>query len=428
MNEIFINTSKQQKTEFVDKNGEKMKIKKLTQATEWLECDKLHSIAFLSDDWNEKEAMERFQKQERGEIPREEEAWGLYSGEKMVTSVVSGDRRYTFYDGNIKIGELHMVGSLPEERGHGYVRELMKAILSDYQKRGYPMAMLIPFSFAFYRKFGFEVCSNVLKQKVSIDQFASFQNELRAKLMDCEEDLELVRKLYDSYIRDKNLAYIKTEQDYKYRGNGEFGKPDFFYAGNRQYTYLFLDNENQAKGYLKFIYVQGAEGPFAGDMHVQEIIYDTPETFRNMLGFIGGMSAKIRNVEFEMLEDLDLTDLLPEGDQIERTLDSHILMRALNVKDLLSRICTDTVGSFTIEVQDEFLGNTEKYEVILDGDKTDVNEANTEADITVSIQTFTQLITGKIGAIDAAYKVGTIVRREREILKKVFVKKAIAVQ
>lgn len=403
-----------------------MQIKKLSTASEWLECDRLHSIAFLFDDWNEKDALERFQKQEKGELPRNEEAWGVYSGNKMVTSVVTNDKSYRFYGKDLKVGELHMVGSLPEERGHGYVRKLIREILTDYKDRGYSMAMLIPFSFEFYRQFGFEVCSNVLKQKASIDQFAGFRNEFNARLLDAEEDMKIIKGLYTSFIDGKNLAYIKTEQDYAYRGNGEYGEPDFFHEKNRQYTYLFFDDEKHAKGYLKFIYVHGHEGPFTGDMLVQEIVYDSPKTFRSMLGFISGMSAKIRNVVFEMMDDLDLTNVLPEGDRIERVLDSHILMRALDVPDLLARICIDTVGTFTIEVQDDFLENSGTYQVSFDGKKTEVRETKLEADITVDIQTFTQLITGKIDVNDAEYKVDTVLRRDNDLLRKVFMKRPIA--
>ncbi len=407
--------------------GKIMQIRKLTTADEWIECDRLHSIAFLFEDWNEKEARERFQKEEAGELDRNEEAWGAFSKEKMTASVVTNDRVQMFFGKELQVGELHMVGTLPEERGNGYVRELIRTILRDFQDRGYAMAMLIPFSCSFYRKYGFELCSNILKQKASIEQFSMFKNELHARLLDKASDVDIVKALYSAFIRDKNLASVKTERDYEYRGNGEFGEPDFFHAKNRQYTYLFFDEKENAKGYIKFIFVTGENGPFVGDMQVQEIVYDSAATFCSMLGFIGGMGAKVRNVIFEMIDDIDLTNLLPEGDQIERTLDSHVMMRALNVKELLLRMRTKAKGHFVLTIEDYFLTeNTKTWEVCLTEDGPEVTETDAEADLILSVQTFTQLINGKIGIKEALYRQGTVLSHNEELLAAVFTKRSIS--
>ena len=46
---------------------------------------------------------------------------------------------------------------------------MMGVVLRAYKEKGLPLVVLIPFSFAFYRKFGFELASREMTQRVKID-------------------------------------------------------------------------------------------------------------------------------------------------------------------------------------------------------------------------------------------------------------------
>ncbi len=73
-----------------------MYTKKLTKWQEWFESDRIVGTSFLHG-WNEKEAEEKARKQGTGELPREEEAWGVFDDAgHMQTTIVTSTRKVMF--------------------------------------------------------------------------------------------------------------------------------------------------------------------------------------------------------------------------------------------------------------------------------------------------------------------------------------------
>ena len=153
-------------------------IRKLDTWQEWMESDRIIGTAFLHG-WDEKKSEERFKAEASGEKSRTETAWGAFDDTgRMTSTIVTCPRRLTFDGAAVNCDEVHMVGSLPEARGGGSIRALMQEVLKDFKAKGDPISVLMPFSFAFYRKFGFELIGSYLKQKIEIGQFAPFHCDL----------------------------------------------------------------------------------------------------------------------------------------------------------------------------------------------------------------------------------------------------------
>src|SRR5690554_6599849 len=54
------------------------------------------------------------------------------------------------------------VGTWPEDRGQGLVKNLLLYADSLMKERGYDISILLPFQYDFYRKYGWEVCYDLL--------------------------------------------------------------------------------------------------------------------------------------------------------------------------------------------------------------------------------------------------------------------------
>ena len=126
-------------------------IRKLQNKEERFEAQRVITTSFLHP-WEEEEALKEAENPS-GEV------WGAYVGEQMVSAVTTLSHEVTFEGGVFPCQELHMVGTLPEARGSGAVRALMGEILREFRSQGNLFTFLIPFSFAFYRRFGFELSS-----------------------------------------------------------------------------------------------------------------------------------------------------------------------------------------------------------------------------------------------------------------------------
>ena len=403
-----------------------MEIRKLQCWEEWFESDRIIGTAFLHE-WDEKKAREKFRKQGMGEEPRDEEAWGLFNEDgRMQTSFVTTTRRAYFEGTVIPVSEVNMVASLPEARGIGNVRALMAAVLRDFKARGDLFAVLHPFSFAFYRKYGFDLAAENLTQKFPVEELRNFSCKMDVRQARSENDIPALAALYERCVRDKNLANLRTEKDFVYRGNGEFGPPDWW-TKSQSYTYIFSDDAGD-HAYLKFVFEHGPEGPFSGDLHVKELIFDSPEAFSSALGFIYGMRAKLEKVILEIPENVHMAFLLPECDHVEEKLAGHLMGRVLEVKHVLQLLRQPNGrGCYRIRVEDPFLPeNTGTWEVSFsDGKSVDVTRTEVPADLIVNITTFTQLALGLYPFRQALYRPGTVLYGQEAIFSALFTKKVI---
>src|SRR5690606_11959965 len=84
-------------------------------------------------------------------------------------------------------GELFSMGGIagvstwPEHRRHGYVARILKELLVKMKENGQSISMLHPFSFSFYRKYGWETYIEYKQYEMSADHLSSLRNKLSGK-------------------------------------------------------------------------------------------------------------------------------------------------------------------------------------------------------------------------------------------------------
>ena len=404
-----------------------MTVRKLTTWQEWLEADRLIDTAFLHP-WDEEKSTKKVQAQADGSEPRPEQTWGLTDEDgALLAAITTLEHQMYFGDAIVDVGEVHMVGSRVESRGGGNVRTLMKEILDDFTDRGHAFAALIPFSCSFYRKFGFELTSHAVKQKVPMDQLAGFRCDFRATHVEREEDVAAVRALYDDFARVRTLAAVRTDADWHWRGNGEFGEPDWMMGGYRLHTYVLWNDDGKACAYVTFAFKHEPNMPFFGELVVTDLAYDGHESFRGLLGLLYRLRAKAGSVTFELRDDIDLATFLPEGDDVERTAVDFAMLRVLDVSHVLELMPhPPAVGSFTLEVDDAFMPqNSGVYRVEMDPEGTHIKRCDDQADLHVSMQTLTLLVSGRIGLEGALFREDTQLTGNEELLSRVFTKRPL---
>lgn len=404
--------------------GHPMKIRKLTEPREWLESERVIATAFLHP-WNEDEVKAQIDAQVQGVAPRAEEAWGLFEGDAMLTSISTLRHRLSFGGQEIFAGEVHMVGSLPEGRGGGGVRRLMGEILRDFRARGDALAVLIPFSCSFYRKFGFEIAARMVDQRVAIEQLAGFACDLRVTRVWDEADLVPVRALWDAHARSSDLAELRDDTVWTWRGNGEFGEPDFLHPDRQRYTYVLWDSAGSPCAYVRFSFFHEPDRLFVGELQIEELVWESPAALRAVLGFLYRMRAKVSHVNFT-LPDLDLSLLAPESDKVEQRVDSHVMARLLDAPTLLRLMPQpyDT-GSYVLGIEDAFLPEAAgRWKVAYgEGRATSVEPTDSEPDLLVDETTAVQLILGRAGLEDVLYRPDAHVIDHAEVLARAFVRR-----
>ena len=404
-----------------------METRKLTDPSDWLESERVIETAFLHP-WDESQTRERIQAQAEGSMPRPEESWGLFDDDgTMLTSISTLRHRLSFGGHEVPVGEIHMVGSVPERRGRGGVRTLMGDILRDFRDRGDALAVLIPFSCSFYRKFGFEMASRTVRQRVAIDQLAGFACNLTVTRVLHEEDLAPVRKLWDAYALLHNLCELRGDDAWAWRGNGDFGEPDFLNPDKQRYTYVLRNEDGDPCAYVRFSFSHEPNMPFVGELAVDELVCDGPTSLRATLGFLYRMRAKVTHINVE-LPDVELATIVPECDRVEQQIDSHNMARMLDVERLLRLMPhPHGEGTYVLGIEDGFLPEVAgRWKVTFaDGVATSVEMTSCAPDLETDQTVACQLVLGRIGLADALLRPETQLHGNADVLSRVFVRRPV---
>ena len=402
-----------------------MYVKKLETWQEWFESDKVIETAFLHK-WDPDEALKKRKKEADGTLVREEETWGVFDDDdKMISSLITFDRRYSFDGHDVACAELHMAGTLPESRSAGNVRALFYEIIKSKKESGNIISFLHPFSFRYYRKFGYEMAMNEFRQLIPTSELKDYKCTYTVKCVDSDEHMEALKKLYRDYALKRNLVDLRQDSYWQVK-DGEFGTRDYWEFGRLKFTYLFFDRSGIPASYLTFVFVPDKEKPMLGNMRVSQFVYKDVEAFNNMLGFIYSMRSKILNVEFILPDSLDFGALIGESSAVERSVTCNFMFRVLNIPEVLNVMKQpEGKGEYSLKIEDTFYpDNTGVYKVCFEDEKTvSVQLSDCEPDMEITIETFNQLAPGFTDFETALYRSGTKVNGNEKILRKVFIKK-----
>lgn len=424
-----------------------MEIRKLTTWQEKFEADRLLATAFFHDwDADKTEQLRRQQAENQEEL--NEEIWGLMDENQKMLSMIKTQQLQMYFDGTVQpFAELEMVASLPELRGAGSIRSMMQVILKEFRERGDLFVLLYPFSFSYYRKFGFELGCRFLEQKMPIEHLSSFRCHFRPAQVLESDQLQECRRLYEAFVSHYNLGTVKPDSEWILGRNGSFGEPNFFHPELLKYTYLLSDASGKGRGYVSFYFRHGENGPITGDLDVCELIFDSPRSLRELLGFLYTLRSKIINVKLKLPVSVDLASLIPECDKVERTLAGHLMLRALDPAKVLSLMhAPEGSGEFVLRIEDSFMPeNTADYHVqyahgrvlSVTASKTEASQADSVLlkecasqgncadcmsgyDLKVTQETFSQLALGFYGLSGALYREGTELVSARDALESFF--------
>ncbi|MBS9802656.1 enhanced intracellular survival protein Eis [Bacillus cereus] len=141
------------------------------------------------------------------------EIYGIMEGEDLAAKLHLIPFHIYIGKEKFKMGGIAGVATYPEYRRSGYVKELLQHSLQTMKKDGYTVSMLHPFAVSFYRKYGWELCANLLVcHMIKSDLVMKKQVSGTVKRFNKENHPEEVEKLYETFaerfsgmlVREKN--------------------------------------------------------------------------------------------------------------------------------------------------------------------------------------------------------------------------------
>jgi predicted acetyltransferase len=219
----------------------------------------------------------------------------------------------------ITCGLVGGVGTDPEYRRGGLVREIFSEMAKACDDRAIPLTILHPFSFAYYRKFGFERVADhrVLEFPITALDFAPRY----PALVRCQGDTygEDLATVYNTFAAEGRHLLPK-------RSRHSFPTSD-----STKKVYLSRDEEGRPDGYiiLEIENYFSVNRMVSVNLHVHELVFLTPEALIKLFGFIRMFEGEMETVK------LHNTAMAPE---IELCLRHYMHIGITIIPDIMARI------------------------------------------------------------------------------------------
>ena len=345
-------------------------------------------------------------------------SWGRWTvsenGEDVSSAGVS-TRASRYMGSYIKTMLVGGVGTPVEYRRRGYVRRMFDNMGVSAQENGWAVSMLHPFSFAYYRKFGYEKISDHLILEFPMSALEPFERVDFTPLK-TDEQRQMLADCYESFADDKNIMFRRTAANFSLDPGS--GKRYYFHTDGEGKCDAFVETQVE-----NFFYVNHMQSI---NLNVYEFSYTTPDGLLAMLGFLRMYEGQLESVKIHNAA------MAPEIDMVLRHY-THTKYTA--VPDIMARIYDFPAmmehrrwplehGCFTIRTVDElpYMNGVWQVEYGDGACETVRLPEGTDADITVPTPALSQIVYGydEYTPRNISYLPGVILNNGGSDLFKVF--------
>jgi predicted acetyltransferase len=308
--------------------------------------------------------------------------FGAFDLDKLKSSLIIND--YTmFWNGTtVRMGGIGNVASFPEARQDHLVEKLLMHSLEKMHDLKMMFSLLGPFSYSFYRKYGWEWGMNQLKYEVGIMDFEHFRPGNYTTRPLTEDDTESLMTVYDKSYSIYNGPLNRTKSHWAVQ-----------VARNKKdnnYSYGVIDQENQLAGYITYELKDHI-------FKVKEIAYTSLEVKEHIFFFIFIHRAQVDTVKINLPDNDPFLSMLNNQRQ-KVTLSPGMMVRVVDVEQTLLSLNypSDERIQFSIKI-DDFYAPWNNTTFLVDSNEAGIKVTKGEdivADIQCSIQTFSQIAFG----------------------------------
>ncbi|MCL2811485.1 MAG: GNAT family N-acetyltransferase [Clostridia bacterium] len=294
-----------------------------------------------------------------------------------------------WYEGHqVGMGGIGGVATLPEHRRYGSIRAVFDYCLREMYERGMLVSTLYPFSYAYYRKFGYETAFVRRRLQVKMSEFARFRSDESITQWMPGDDEAPLRQVYDSFVRNTNMAVCREDENWEWKLKGDpFEK--------RRYIYLWRDTNGEPTSYV--ILGVGDIEKYVRHLHVQDFACRGPGGTQGLFALLRNMSAAYEQFIWEMPPWIDPNTLFHEPIEAKQEIQPRGMARIINVGESLRLLRhPEAPGSYTLRVIDAQLPeNDGVWQVEFGSGQAQAKKVQSgEADWTLDIRAFTQLVLG----------------------------------
>ncbi|MGG4219559.1 GNAT family N-acetyltransferase [Paenibacillus jamilae] len=317
-----------------------------------------------------------------------EQTWGVFDGPDLNAKLTLLPLQVYIHGQVFDMGGIAGVATWPEKRRGGMVSRLLTHALEQMKNAGQSLSFLHPFSFAFYRKFGWETYTEYKKYVIPIDKFPAKLKTEGVVKRDVKNISEL-DQVYQSYASRYNGTLVRDKEWWQERILNENYQTVVYYtdAGDPQGYALYKIEDKQ--------------------LNCDELVYESETARRALWTYFANHDSMITQGEFIYIPADDNLPFLLDDPRIQQETVPYFMGRIVDVAAFVQRYPFEQIGeetSLTFHLTDRYAPWNEgvwRLTITAEGhghldrvDTSDLPDHATVADLELGIQSLTTLMLG----------------------------------
>jgi predicted acetyltransferase len=294
---------------------------------------------------------EERQEKERAAF-RPEEHWGAFDEQGKLLSALTLHPFECWIQGKpVRMGGIAGVATWPEARRNGCVAKLLARSLAEMREQGQVVSMLHPFSFPFYRKFGWEM---TIERKIYIVDMALVPKRKNLSgSMERGGDPETLNYIYQAAASRFNGTLVRTERWWR---QAVLSGPGL--------TAVWRDDKGEPLGYMVYEVRDRL-------LKVRDWAYANGEAQAALWGFIAQHDSMAERIELTVPMNDAMPFLLPDP-RFKQEIVPYFMSRITDVAGIVETYpfdASDTEERLTLCVRDEHAAwNDGRFELVWSAD------------------------------------------------------------
>jgi predicted acetyltransferase len=349
------------------------------------------------------------------------DAFGLFENGQL-RSAMTAHGQQMYHDGAVvPVAGIGSVATYPEHRRKGYVRELFSVLFPRMRELGQAFSMLFPFSYPYYRSFGYELAYSKNQYTFPLAQLEPDNDDGSLELVEPSggaiKALDEIKVLYRDFASHRNLAMNRSDAEWKRLVPAE---PH----ASQEYFYLYRNAAGAAEAY--FLYKVVRKTPFNIDMNVQDLAWRSSSGLKELLARLALFHPLAVSATLCLPSDCMLEHHIPDAYTIERKILPSCMVKVVDVQAAFRVTRFPGSGSLVIHVQDDTLDwNNGRFLVQWSGGSTEASPTTRNPDLSLDVRILAQLLAGYIGGAELVDHGLAESSFNREQLATIFPRKAL---
>ena len=256
---------------------------------------------------------------------------GLFVDDEMRAGLVLIPMQMWFGAGTVRAGGISGVATPPEYRRQGYIGRLLDAVAAEMRADGYPLSILYPFYFPFYKRYGWAHVSDNLQYTIPIERLPVVKQtgswHSVAVTTDLpkpgegpvvsDADLAILMGIYDAWAPGRNGPLVRAAAHWRRR---KLSRP--------ANIYYWRDLSGEPRAYVMYTFKETA--PWTRQVQIREVIALDGAALRATLGFLRNHDSQAQDITVDQPEAGRLLALL-EDPRVKVEVDPGFMLRILDV-------------------------------------------------------------------------------------------------